>query len=414
VSVIRAGTPDVRVLFLSPYLPSRVRVRPYSWVRSLVRLGHEVHLVALAPPEDQPASTEDVRRLCTAVDVFPLTRLRTLANAALALPHPNTPLQLAYSHHDQAERRAAALAASGRYDVVHIEHMRGVALGARIEEMPMVLDAVDSISALFAGASRHADSWRTRWLARLDLHRTRRFEARAPFAFSRVVVTSAREATAFVDLAGPAARGRLDVITNGVDTEYFRPAGDIHARAVVFTGKLSYHANAVAAVRLVERIMPVVWATRPDTPVILAGKDPPHHVRTLAHDPRVRVTGYVSDMRDVFRQAAVAICPLVYGAGIQNKVLEALASGVATVMTPVVASALGEPCGRSYLAAESDRDLAEAVLDLLGDPIRRQQLGAEGRAHVVRHHQWDTLAGSLVRVYEVAIAEASCRSSSAY
>jgi polysaccharide biosynthesis protein PslH len=400
----------VRVLFLSPYLPSRIRVRPYHWVRHLARLGHEVHLVALDPPEDAPASPRasrsevdgEIRRACSAVDVFPLSRARTLLNAVRALPHPGRPLQLAYSHHPGAERWAAGLAASGRYDVVHIEHMRGVALSSRLRGVPIVYDAVDSISTLFAETAKRARSLATRLLARLDLGRSRRFEARAPFLFSRMVVTSQREAAAFVELAGPAARGRLAVVCNGVDTEYFRPAGRHDQRAVVFTGKLSYHANAAAAVRLVERIMPAVWSARPDTPVILAGKDPPADLLALGRDPRVRVTGFVEDIRAIFAEAAVAVCPLVYGAGIQNKVLEALASGVPTVMTLTASRALFGTAGQHYVACEDDHDLAQAIVDLLNDPERRGRLGSEGRSYVVTNHRWDHLAATLVTIYERA------------
>ena len=48
----------MRVLFLSPYVPSRVRIRPYSWIRALAALGHDLHLVALQPPEDRWAEID--------------------------------------------------------------------------------------------------------------------------------------------------------------------------------------------------------------------------------------------------------------------------------------------------------------------------------------------------------------------
>ena len=37
----------MRVLFVSPYVPSRIRVRPYEWIKALAGLGCHVHLVAL-------------------------------------------------------------------------------------------------------------------------------------------------------------------------------------------------------------------------------------------------------------------------------------------------------------------------------------------------------------------------------
>lgn len=372
-----------------------------------MELGHTVHLVALAPPGDQAAPGDELCRLCEAVDCFPLSRSRTLANTARALPRLGRPLQLAYSHQPDAEERVGVLAARGRFDVIHVEHMRGVALAARAGDVPTVFDAVDSISALFAEAARHAPSRAQRWVARLDLGRSRRFEAAAPFRFSRVVVTAQREADAFLRLAGLAAAGRLRVVSNGVDWTYFRPAGTDRRRAVLFTGKLSYHANAAAVLRLVRRIMPLVWKARPETPVLIAGKDPPEAVRRLTGDPRVRVTGYISDMREVFEQAVVAVCPLVYGAGVQNKVLEALSSGVPAMVTSPVASALAGRAGRDYLVADDDAEIARGILTLFEDPHLAATLGASGRDYVVRHHDWRELCARLVGVYREAAGTAS-------
>lgn len=395
----------VRILFLSPYVPSRIRVRPYHWILELAALGHAVHLVALQPPGEASPADEDLRDACERIDLFPLTRGRTLANAVRALHRPRVPLQLAYSQHPGAVRHVQQLAASGRFDVVHVEHMRGVALSRGVRGVPVVYDAVDSISALFAETARHAPSRGARLLARIDLARSRRFEADAPRAFSRVVVTSRHEAAAFVALAGDAAARRVTVVGNGVDAERFRPSNDDgRPRCVVFTGKLSYHANAAAAVRLVRRVMPIVWAQEPHAPVVLAGKDPSRAVAELAADPRVRVTGFLEDMRLAFADAAVAVCPLVYGAGIQNKVLESLASGVATVITPAAAGALSGVEGRHYLARESDGDIAEAVVTLLRDEALRRRLAAEGREYVLAHHRWEVLASRLVRVYEEVAA----------
>lgn len=362
-----------------------------------------MHLVALKPPEDAATPEDEMRGLCAAVDVFPLARGRTLINAAFALPRPATPLQLAYSHQPEAERRVAQLAASGRFDVIHVEHMRGVALSSRAQGVPIVYDAVDSISTLFAETARYGPSLGARVMARVDLGRSRRFEARVPFRFSRVLVTSTREAASFIRLGGASAAERMRVVPNGVDTEFFRPAATSDRHAVVFSGKLSYHANAAAAIRLIERIMPIVWRQRPKTPVILAGKDPSDAVAALGRDPRVTVTGYVDDMRTVLAQAAVAVCPLVYGAGIQNKVLEALASGVPAVMTVAASQALTGVPGRDYIAVDEDHEFAAAILDLLGDEVRRRQLAQAGLGYVRANHQWPRLAGQLVRVYEDAM-----------
>jgi glycosyltransferase involved in cell wall biosynthesis len=397
----------MRVLFLSPYVPSRVRIRPFSWIRTLAQLGHEVRLIALQPPEDTWAPLAELERVCASVTVIPLSRGRTLANG-LATLFRDRPLQLAYAHHPVAERYVEELIAEDRADIVHIEHLRGVAMASRIGGVPIIWDAVDSISALFAETARLAPSRAQRWMARMDLGRTRRFEAVAPMRFDRTLLTSPRDADAFVALAGEAARPRIEVLGNGVDTEYFHPVTSTARDAVLFSGKLSYHANAAAALRLVRRIMPIVWKTHPNTPVLLAGKDPSEAVRQLIADRRVYVTGYLPDLRPVFAQAAVAACPLVYGAGIQNKVLEAMACGIPVVTTPTAGAALAAVAGRDMLIADSDVAFADAICRCLDDVNWRHRVGDAGRAYVEQEHQWPRLGERLAATYAAVRSARIC------
>jgi glycosyltransferase involved in cell wall biosynthesis len=74
---------------------------------------------------------------------------------------------------------------------------------------------------------------------------------------------------------------------------------------------------------------------------------------------------------------------------VQNKVLEALAMGKATVISPSCRAGLRAQPGRDLLVALSPVEWTESVLRLLDDKTLRQQLGAAGRRHVEEHHCWD-------------------------
>ncbi len=393
----------MRVLFVSPYLPSPVRVRPYQWVRALARQGVRVQLVALRPPEDRWLVEPPVADCCEKVTVFPLSRFDTLRNAVSALPG-SLPLQAAYSLHPEAERFIAEQAKS--CNVVHVEHLRGSLLARRVQDVPCVIDAVDSISALFSQAATQAPSWRQRLVARADLARTRRFEARVPSLFHRTIVSSRRDEEAFLELAGQDAVGRVVTVPNGVDLEYFHTVETPRdADTVLFTGKMSYHANEAAALQLAERIMPIVWERCPHARLVIAGKDPSEAVRQLGRDSRVTVTGFVDDLRPFFWSATVVVAPLVYGAGIQNKVLEAMACGTPVVASRSACEGIGAPAGQALMVAVEPRDMAAHVVSLFRDPTRREMLGAAGRRYVERHHDWYQMGRRLVAVYEEAQSE---------
>lgn len=394
----------MRILFVTPYIPSLIRVRSYNLIRALTDLGHHVHLVALRPPEDRFASVDALRKICAQVDVFPLSRVRTLWNAVAALPS-SLSLQAAYSHHPRAEQHLRRLAATGQFDILHIEHLRGAVLADRLNGIPRVWDSVDSIAYLFEQASRMAPRLTQRLMARLDLGRTRRFEARAPHRFDRTVVTSPIDVQALLTLAGDGMGERIVLLPNGVNLDYFRPVeGHLPEPAtILFSGKMSYHANSAAALYLAREIMPQIWQRRPDTRLLVVGKDPSPTLRALGHDPRVDVTGYVDDVRPYFRRATAAISPLLYGAGIQNKVLEAMASGVPVITAPQVSRALQAEAGHDLLIANGTDQFVSQALDLISDPIRRKSVAVAGRKYVERWHNWREIAQKLVAVYtEVA------------
>jgi glycosyltransferase involved in cell wall biosynthesis len=390
----------MRVLFVSPYIPSPVRVRPYQWIRALARQGQRVRLVALQPPEDRWVAATPLADCCEQVTVFPLSRFQTLRNAARAVPR-DLPLQAAYSLHPEAERYIASVARS--CDIVHVEHLRGSLLARRVENVPCVIDAVDSITTLFAQAARQAPSWRQRLLARADLGRTRRFEAGISSRFERSLVSSNRDAEAFTQLAGGERPGRVVSVPNGVDLDYFHPVQSCpEPETVLFSGKISYHANEAAVLQLAQRIMPLVWEERPNAKLVIAGKDPSAAIRLLGRDPRITVTGFVDDLRPFFWSATVVVAPLVYGTGIQNKVLEAMACGVPVVASRAACEGIGAPHGHALLVGEDPRAIASQVLTLFRDSGRRAELAAAGRKYVQLHHDWQQLVQRLVDVYEDA------------
>ena len=218
--------------------------------------------------------------------------------------------------------------------------------------------------------------------------------------FSQVLVTSQVDQMHLQQISSSsAAQQKIKVVPNGVDLEAFH-AGAAHSLdTVVFSGKMSYHANISAAIYLVDKIMPLVWALRPQTRVLIAGSRPPPRIRDLQSDPRIEVTGYVSDMGKLLREATVAVAPMLYGAGIQNKVIEAMASATPVVASPQAVAALPVTNGVEILLASSPQAFADGILTMLGDPILRAQMSTAALRYAQHHHQWDNIARQLEAIY---------------
>jgi glycosyltransferase involved in cell wall biosynthesis len=347
-------------------------------------------------------------------------------------------LQAAYSWSGNLLSHIAEL--TRNVDVVHVEHLRGVRYGLYALSLssdsptPVVWDSVDCISYLFDQAARARHGKLGRLITRFELPRTRHYEGWLMNQFDRVLVASAVDKEELEALAQAQRRGEqvgllggdrrsralpaenpsITVLANGVDLSYFTPFDEPgESNTVIFTGKMSYHANVSAVVHLITDIMPRIWAKLPDTQLIVVGKDPSEKVRVLAnrHSPRVNVTGTVPDIRPYLRRASVAVAPLVYGAGQQLKVLEAMSCAKPVVASPQAVAPLKTEEGRDLLVAHDPGAFADAVSLLLKNQDRRRELGWAGRRYVERCHDWGNIAAKLESVYEEVIRDRRARSS---
>jgi sugar transferase (PEP-CTERM/EpsH1 system associated) len=406
----------MHILYVTPYVPSLIRTRPYNLIRALMQLGHRITLLSAAGSSaEEQAEAEELANLGVRTEVFPVARTRSLLNCLQAFPTAE-PLQAAYSYHPKMERRLVQLLREEAFSVLHIEHLRASRLAREVvrttenDGVPLVYDSVDSISLLFEQAARSGAQWRSRLMTTIDLDRTRQYEAWLLTQFNQVVVTSRRDKEALEGLGQrylpPGTRlAPITVVTNGVDLDYFQPSKDTVQRdekTVIFTGKMSYHANVTAVLYFARQVLPRIWAKDPNVQFQIVGKEPPEAVKRLAADDRIQVTGTVVDLRPYLSQATVAVCPATYAVGIQNKVLEAMAMGTPVVSTPEGSAALAAEDGLEILAVEGERKMADAVLQVLHSPGLAQSLSEAGKRYVQSHHSWKAAAQQLVALYECA------------
>lgn len=407
---------SLRILFVLPYIPNLIRVRSNNFIRSLAARGHEISLLAVDDGSGEPADLESIREVCHKVEVVRLTRIQSAWNLLRGLPD-STPMQAAYAWHPRAilppKPGSLLEGLSSNFDVIHIEHLRAAKYGIAIKELlreadaqvPIIYDSVDCISALFRLTMESAARPVNRLIARLELGRTEKYESALLDLFDGILVTSVADQEKLQALNGQLHTLRkIFVVPNGVDLEYFHINGREHSvPIIIMTGKMSYHANVTMVNNFVTGILPLIWQSKPEVRLLIVGKDPPKRIQALSRDPRIEVTGSVPDIRMYFEQASVAVVPLTYGMGIQNKVLEAMACSIPVVATSTATKALRVQHGHDLLLADRASDFARTVLDLLDHPEKRRSLGQAGREYVVKHHDWVSISQTLEELYRRVI-----------
>jgi glycosyltransferase involved in cell wall biosynthesis len=266
--------------------------------------------------------------------------------------------------------------------------MAGLDLGLA---RPLFLNAVDSFARFNENGFLRTGRW-SDWL-KMALYRV--YERRILGAATMINFVSSAD---LESVRREAPELPLINISNGVDSSKFTPDESMRVPGrLLFTGNFDYAPNAEAARHLVANIFPIIRRVIPTATLQIVGRNPPVEI---LEQPGVIATGFVEDITSCYRTAQVFVCPLLSGAGVKNKVLEAMSSSLPVVTTPLGIEGIDYlKADWHYLLAEDPRSFANRVVTVLENAELRTSLGNEARSIVTQHHSW----GPIVERYFEAL-----------
>jgi glycosyltransferase involved in cell wall biosynthesis len=388
-----------------PYPLTSGYLRHYFLIGRLADAGCRVILLSIAGVDHRPEHTAAMADRTERVEVFASTdrsrgtRHRWMRRLRRVLPvGGGDPAGI------RLAARAARIVESEPIDAVVFSGRRTDRALAALEGLPMVVDMCDATSLRLGLEMTVADRPR-RIALRLQRAQVRRTEARMLARADRLLFASARDREALM----PGAHDpRAAIVPNGVDIGYWsRTTRNLGRGEIVFTGAMSYGPNVDAAIRLARHILPIVQASIPAARLAIVGRDPSPSVAALASLPGVRVTGSVPDMRPYLQEAAVFAAPLRFGAGIQNKLLEAMAMEVPSVVSTIAGDGLRTEAGDlpPIAVADDDGAFAAALVDVLRRVGDDPSPDGEARAFVTRHFSWERCGRVLLDQIDAARAD---------
>jgi glycosyltransferase involved in cell wall biosynthesis len=224
----------------------------------------------------------------------------------------------------------------------------------------------DVMSQSFAREPQDTAAERRYWQG--VARRSRRHEARMVAALDEVVVFSDKD----VDLLGGPTRTRVVRPPLAGDALLQHRPAPPGAGTVVVVSYLARDENNKAALWTVQELWPVVAERVPGARLRLVGGGASDELQqAVAGVGSVELAGFVDDLDAEYADAAVALVPVLQGAGVKFKTIEALLHGVPVVTTTVGAEGVG---GAELFAALVDTPggIAGALVDVLGDPASAQ------------------------------------------
>jgi glycosyltransferase involved in cell wall biosynthesis len=373
-----------------------MRIRPFGFIRELARRGHQVTLVCLVQPANEIRFLEDITPYCEEVHPVQLNSWKPIFNSLASLP-TRTPLSVAYCKSKSLGEKTTQLAQSRSYDLIHTEFIRAAQATAYLSGIAKVFDAVDSLGLAYRRSVTAAYVPAIdRLVSIFESIKMPAYEKRLIKKFNHTLVSSPVDKEHLTKNNSTL----VSVVSNGVDLDYFSYYEcKREPDSIVFLGKMSYYINVASVLWFYREIMPLIRREAPQVKLTIVGRDPDARILDLRRDPYVDVTGSVPDVRDYLKKAMVAICPMVSGSGIQNKLLEAMAIGTPSVVTDLAAQALGNDANTSIANANDPEGFAQCVLKLLRVPSYWGELSMNGRCFVESRHDWEIIGIQLEGIH---------------
>lgn len=401
----------MKILFLSPYLPTPPRSGGQRRIHGLMRElanHHDLSVLAFvdsrAPRRETEESLRATSEYCNSVVTVPNARVgasgaqkRLLQVRTLAGIHT-------YEHLvGMLEVMQAAIdrmLSEQQFDVVQVEfpYMAAYDFSAGrvhprlcLDEHNLEYDVLRRTADADVGTLRRAYSafaWRKLWLE----------ERRAWRRFDGCVVTSVRDEAL---LREDAPRARIAVVPNGVDVDAFAPTPSekVEPNTVLFLGAINYYPNTDGLLFFLREAWPALKAARPGVKLKIVGPKPPPSISQWP-DPSVEVVGYVDDVRPHIARAGAMIVPLRIGGGTRLKVLEAMAFGKAIISTTLGAEGIDVTHDKEILLADDGAGLAAQTARALGDEALTRRLGIAARELALARYSWRFCADRISSFYE--------------
>jgi polysaccharide biosynthesis protein PslH len=306
---------------------------------------------------------------------------------------------------DDVQQAIARRVATSKCDVIYMFGWGMKRYVDRVHNIPAVFDIVDNPVVHTARRIKETRGLGGKARAVKEWLMMRKMVERELTQVRDIIMVSGQDAAALRPLC---PRSRIAVVPNGVDSEYYQPGAAATGQrpVLIFTGVMSYGPNVSAMVHFCANIYPLIRKEVPEVSLLIVGRYPAREVEAL-HDPAagITVTGGVDDIRTYFDRAMVYVCPVLSGAGIKNKILEAWAMQKAVVATSMACEGIEVAPGQDVIVADRNEDFARQVVALLRDPAARDRLAAAGRDKVARQYSWDAAAHMVEEVMARRIAE---------
>ena len=382
------------IIYLTSRFPYPInkgdKLRSYYQIKELSK-SHDIHLISLSEKSILDKNILAINKYCKSITIYKMGFLKRIFNLFRTLFN-NKPFQVNYFYHYSIQKKLNTKIAEISPDYIFCQLIRTAMYVKNNHNTSKVLDYMDSLSKGMERRIKISNLFIKPFVI-MEFQRLKRFENLAFEFFNKHIIISENDRKEIAHNK----KNEIEIIGNGIDTNYFQKIDTEIKYELVFIGNLSYLPNIEAANFIAKEVLPKLLEKLPRIKILIAGSNPSKRVLKLANN-NIEVQGWVEDIRKTYSSGKIFFAPMTIGSGLQNKLLEAMSTSIPCITSELSNRSLKAVEKKNILIGRSVNEYVNHITSLLNDEKKRKKIGENGRKYVIENYNWKTANDKLLRL----------------
>lgn len=395
-----------KILFLCPRIPFSLstgdRVRNYNLIKALVEKGYEVDILGFHDSSSKNIKLEEIVSAITIVEdkQYGFTRKSRVKQFIQTIKAfiKKEPRRVYQYRNKEIERYFDDFISTKDYDHIHFAEMSMCYLINNIPDgskKKIVIDFIDAISLAVKSTINQSNLFIS-FFRRIEVSQIINYERNLLALGVNYFVISQRDADYLLELCPNENRPKISVIPNGIVTRSIKTAEkkDID---LIFVGNMSVVPNIDAVSWFVKNVKNTEKIK--ELKFFIVGRDPVEKIKDFESIPNITVTGEVENVFDYLIRSKLFVCPIRSGAGMKNKILEAMQVGLAIISTDEAIYGI-DVTENEICFANNPKQFVDSITQLIENDEERERLSKNALTAVNMKYKWENIYIKFADCYE--------------
>lgn len=389
----------MKILILTPYLPyplmSGGQIRSYNLLKNLSQ-KHEITLFSFIRKDEEKKYLPELSKYCKKIEVFkrrPAWSIKNIILAGLTLYPFLVSIYLSFKLRKTIKKELE----KEKYDLIHAETFY-VMPNIPKTSVPILLVEQTIEYIVYQHFVENIKIPPLKWLLKIDVAKIKHWE-RHYWEKANMVIAMSEADKKIMQTLSP--KLKIEIIPNGVDFNFFNKSKETLGKTptILFVGNFKWLQNREAVITLVSEVWPKIIDKIEDVKLWIVGQNPTKEITDLSKD-NIIIDQTVTDIRKAYLNSDVLLAPIKGSGGTRFKILEAMASGIPVVTTPIGIEGIDAENEKEVLIRDESVGLAEAVIKLLKDRFFYRDLTTSARALTKEKYNWENIGEKLDKIYK--------------